>query len=84
MPMAAPLRELLVWVAFKPRTHAEAMQAWQSHCPRFSVWEDALAGGLIELEPAREYGGEAVRLTCSGRAALGLSTSLQPAAPRSG
>ena len=53
MPEAANLlmREFLTWVASRPRTYAEAMEAWRSTCPRHMVWEDALAGGFIQLEP---------------------------------
>jgi hypothetical protein len=47
--VSAPLRELLIWVDRCPRSYAEAMDAWQSHCPRFTVWEDALAADLIEI-----------------------------------
>jgi len=42
-------RELLAWVAARPRTYGEAMDAWRSTCPRLSVWEDALIGGLIKV-----------------------------------
>ena len=64
--LSAPMREFLEWVRFRPRTHAEAMEAWQSHCPRFTLWEDALEAGLIELEP-RGRGSCAVRLSEQGR-----------------
>jgi hypothetical protein len=39
--VAAAMREFLVWVAFRPRTYADTMEAWGSHCPRFTLWEDA-------------------------------------------
>jgi hypothetical protein len=68
-PLSAPMLELLEWVRFRPRTHADAIEAWGSHCPRFTEWEDALDLALIELEP----GGLAtcrVRLTALGRTAL--------------
>jgi hypothetical protein len=63
--MSAAMREFLTWVAFRPRTHADAMEAWGSHCPRFTLWEDALDGGLIELGALGS-----VHLTADGRAAL--------------
>jgi hypothetical protein len=63
--MTAAMREFLTWVAFRPRTHAEAMEAWGSHCPRFTLWEDALDRGLVELDAATS-----VRLTAQGQAAL--------------
>jgi hypothetical protein len=68
-PPSAAMLEFLEWVRFRPRTHADAMGAWQSHCPRSTLWEDALDLALIELEP----GGRAscrVQLTDTGHAAL--------------
>ncbi len=67
--LSAPMLEFLEWVRFRPRTRAEAMEAWGSHCPRFTQWEDALDLGLIELDPGgRDTCG--VRLSAHGRAAL--------------
>jgi hypothetical protein len=63
------MREFLEWVAFRRRTYADAMNAWQSHCPRFTLWEDALEQGLIEVE-ADAVHTSLVRLTALGRAAL--------------
>jgi hypothetical protein len=45
------LREFLAWVARAPRTYEHAMEAWRSSCPRYTVWEDALAAELIQLSP---------------------------------
>ena len=77
--LTAPMRELLVWVARCPRTYAEAMAAWQSHCPRFTIWEDALDDGLIRVE--REHGtrlAEArVVLTARGQAAVAAPAALR-------
>jgi hypothetical protein len=67
--IGAPMREFLEWVVFRPRTHAEAMDAWQSHCPRFTLWEDALEQGLIEVDAGAAHT-SLVRLTALGRAAL--------------
>jgi hypothetical protein len=41
------------------------MDAWRTHCPRLSVWEDALADGLVRVQ-RRD-----VVLTPRGHAALG-------------
>ncbi len=69
--VTASMREFLEWVAFQPRTYADAMDAWQSHCPRFTLWEDALEAGLIELEqPAAISSAARLRLTDRGQAAL--------------
>ncbi len=65
---SAPTRELLTWIDTRPRTYREAMDAWRSHCPRLTVWEDAVIDGLIEVE--RTAGGSLVRVTEQGRAAL--------------
>ena len=53
-PMIAPLAlvlQLLAWVAARPRTYAETMEAWRTSCPRLPVWEDATDGGLVAVVP---------------------------------
>ena len=61
--------QFLEWVADRPRSREDVMEAWRSSCPRFPVWEDARADGLI-----RQVGGEnglrRVELTDRGRALL--------------
>ncbi len=47
-PVALVL-ELLAWVAARPRTYAEAMEAWRTSCPRFPVWEDVTTHGLVAI-----------------------------------
>ena len=44
-----PTLELLAWVHERERTYAETIEAWRSHCPRLTVWEDALADDLVEV-----------------------------------
>jgi hypothetical protein len=65
-------RDFLLWIAGRPRTYAEAMEAWRTSCPRFPIWEDALSDGLFRLE--RESGvpmsETRVILTPRGRALL--------------
>ena len=70
--VTAPTRELLVWVARCPRTYAEAMEAWASTCPRYTVWEDALGAGLIQIERAdgMRFGEAHVSLTLRGQDSL--------------
>ncbi len=70
--VGAPLFEFLSWVARSPRTYGDAMAAWPSHCPRFTVWEDALAAGLIEIVGGHvaAIDGATVRLSALGRSAL--------------
>jgi hypothetical protein len=62
--------EFLDWVARRPRTYAEAMDAWRTSCPRLTVWEDALAAGLIRVEHGQTRSESLITLTPQGRAAL--------------
>jgi hypothetical protein len=63
-----PVAELLDWLALAPRTYRDTIDAWKTHCPRLSAWEDALVAGLIAVE--RNGDGEShVVLTAAGRAA---------------
>ena len=65
--------QLLAWIARRPRSYAETMDAWRSTCPRLTVWEDALADGLVDIRGhcgggTSEQAG--VMLTPRGRALL--------------
>ena len=62
--------EFLTWVSLRPRTYGEAMESWRSTCPRLSVWEDALAEGLIHVESGAPLDQAKVNLTDRGRALL--------------
>ena len=70
--IANPLTlEFLTWISSRPRTYAEAMEAWRSTCPRHSVWEDALVEGLIEIvECGATMDSELVTVTARGRKML--------------
>jgi hypothetical protein len=59
--------QFLSWVADRPRSYAETMDAWRTTCPRLSVWEDAVIADLVRLEGE---GGRAVKLTDRGAAIL--------------
>lgn len=69
--MSEPARliilQFLAWVADRPRTYAETMDAWRSTCPHLSVWEDAIIDGLVRIEGAPR---RAVTLTERGRSLL--------------
>jgi len=68
---AALVLQLLEWVAARPRTYRETMDAWRTSCPRMPVWEDAVVAGLVEIAAGGGEGGApAVTLTARGRAAL--------------
>jgi hypothetical protein len=57
--------QFLTWVASRPRTRADVMDAWRSTCPMNSIWEDAVIEGLVSLDPAGN-----VMVTSLGRVAL--------------
>jgi hypothetical protein len=42
--------QFLDWVTARPRVRADAIDTWSSTCPRLTVWEDALADGLVRYE----------------------------------
>jgi hypothetical protein len=61
--------DLVEWTARKPRTYAEAMDAWRTSCPRLQIWEDTVGLGLV----ACDYRGRsetAVKVTPAGLALL--------------
>jgi hypothetical protein len=64
--------QMLAWLAARPRTYGETMEAWRTSCPRLSIWEDAVSDRLVEVRSAPGAGmnGAAVRLTSAGEAAL--------------
>jgi hypothetical protein len=65
-------RDFLTWLTDAPRTYADAMEVWRTSCPRFSIWEDALAADLIQIMPApgAPYTRALVVVTPRGRAVL--------------
>ena len=68
--------QFLAWVADRPRTYPQTMDAWRSTCPHLSVWEDAIIGGLVRIDNGN---GRAVVLTPQGRKVL-RSGAAAPAA----
>ncbi len=69
-PVSLLTREFLVWISSRRRTYAEAMEGWRSTCPRQTVWEDALADGLIQIESGGALRQSEVTLTPRGRSVL--------------
>jgi hypothetical protein len=71
--------QFLAWVAERPRTRADAMEAWRSSCPRLTIWEDATIDRLICIENGH------VVLTARGRTMLDgaweLAGQRRPATP---
>jgi len=59
-------QQFLAWVAEAPRSYADA-DAWRRSCPHLSVWEDAIAGGLIRFENGSSMNESRILLTARGR-----------------
>ena len=55
--------QFLRWVSEQPRSYAEAMEAWRTSCPRLSIWEHALADGLVAVTTSSGMSGGCVRTT---------------------
>jgi hypothetical protein len=66
-PSHALTLQFLAWVSGGDRRRADVMDAWQSSCPRLSIWEDALIDGLVRFDGGA---GGCVVLTPAGRAML--------------
>jgi hypothetical protein len=77
-PLAMLTVQFLAWLAARPRSYNETMDAWRSSCPRLSVWEDALGAGLVALQSgeARGMGNARVVLTPDGWAALAAAENV--------
>lgn len=71
-PSTGNLLEFLGWVAARPRSYTEAMEAWRTSCPRLSAWEDAISDDLVRVEQssAGTQGEAIVLLTMRGAAFL--------------
>jgi hypothetical protein len=65
-PASLIMLQFLAWVADRPRTREQAVEAWHS-CPHISVWEDAIVDGLVRIE---NDGRRTIALTSRGAAAL--------------
>ncbi len=70
-PAGAHTLQLLDWISDRPRTYAEALDAWRTTCPRLSMWEDA----CIDYDPD---GSRIVKVSPKGRALM----RSRPATPR--
>lgn len=49
------LRDLVQWIAKEPRTYTEVMEAWRTHCPRLTIWEDAVDQGLVARRNTKQH-----------------------------
>ena len=59
--------QLLEWIGNQPRDYTETMEAWRTSCPRLTIWEDALTGGIIERIPGVAMRDARVQVTAAGR-----------------
>jgi len=82
-PLAMLTVQFLAWLAARPRTYEDTMEAWRSSCPRLSVWEDAVGAGFVALQSGagrmRETRVVLTRAGWSALAAAGNATTLQGA-----
>jgi hypothetical protein len=76
-PIGLPTLELLSWISSRSRTYSETIDAWRSTCPRLSVWEDALADGLVAVRNGDGAAALQVTLTTRGKVALEAATARQ-------
>jgi hypothetical protein len=42
--------DFIEWVAARPRSYSEAMEAWRTSCPRLTIWEDCVDLGFIVVK----------------------------------
>jgi hypothetical protein len=73
-PVNPLMVEFLTWVSSRHRTYTEAMEAWQTSCPRHTIWEDALIDGLIQVKTSALQHEAEVTLTPRGKALLDGNT----------
>ena len=64
---ASLVRDLVHWVAERPRPYDEVMSAWRTSCPRLTVWEDAVDAGYVRVGFAPAGKGSTVSVTDAGR-----------------
>ncbi len=69
-PVHLLMIEFLSWISNRRRTYAETLNAWQSTCPRHTIWEDAMIDGYIQVNRNDTVRDPEVTLTASGRALL--------------
>jgi hypothetical protein len=62
-------QQFLAWVAEGPRSYADA-EAWRRSCPHLSIWEDAIADGLVRFQNGASMKESRLVLTAAGRTRL--------------
>jgi len=64
MSISVPTVQLLVWIARRPRSYAEAADAWLAFPSRRATWEAAVEDELVEID----HDGDRIVLTTAGAA----------------
>ncbi|HWL30657.1 MAG TPA: hypothetical protein VNQ50_00855 [Xanthobacteraceae bacterium] len=59
--------QLLEWVAERPRSYEEVMNAWRTSCPRLPVWEEAVSQGFVRRQSHQSLRNATVIVTDAGR-----------------
>jgi hypothetical protein len=77
--MDALTLQLITWLADRPRTYGEVMEAWTTTCPKMPAWEDAVTNGLVRIEGAGSMRQRAVNVTPRGRALVSGQAKTGPA-----
>jgi hypothetical protein len=62
--------QFLDWIATRPRSYQDVMEAWRTSCPRLPVWEEAISRGLVKRESGPSLAQSLVSITPAGREAL--------------
>jgi hypothetical protein len=62
-------QQFLAWVAEGQRSYADA-EAWRRSCPHLSIWEDAIADGLVRFQNGASMKESRLVLTAAGRTRL--------------
>ncbi|WP_211473064.1 hypothetical protein [Collimonas humicola] len=63
--------QLLEWIAQGKHPYSETIDVWKTSCPRFMIWEDACADGLVDSRPGKDG---LVSLTAKGAQLLSRRT----------
>jgi hypothetical protein len=57
--------DFVEWIAARPRSYSEVMDAWKTSCPRLTIWEDAIDQALVQR--CRRDGVLSIETTPAGR-----------------
>ena len=79
-PASALTLQFLAWVAARPRSYQETMEAWRTSCPRLSIWEDAVREGFVAVERRNGQSMKLSAVVLTGRGAALLRAGEAPAA----